>query len=137
MYSMTDVKWRDIFRFERCLSPRPKHDLSFLILKIQCIRGLLKLYHMREMSLVLRYSQYFIERDNNLGLRNLILQVKRRSGSLNRISLYFFPLQVPLFWNHLFGVFLILRWGNLWNFYLFRILLHHLLPGLKLGKLTS
>ena len=137
MYSKVDVKWRDIFRFERCLIPGPKHYFWSIILKIQGIRSLFILYHMRELSPVFRYSQYFIERDSNLDLGNFNLQVKRRSRSLNKISLYFFPWQVFLFRNNFFGEFLNLRWGSHWKFFLFRLLLHHLLSGLSLSRLTS
>ena len=137
MYSKADIKWRDIFRFMSCLSPGPKQDLRLIKLKIQCIRSLFILYHVRELSPIFRYSQYFIERDNNLDLWNLSMQVKRRSRSLNRISLYLFLLQFLLFWNDFFGGFLILRWGSLWNFFIFRLLLYHFLSGLNLGRLTS
>ena len=92
---------------------------------------------MREFPPILWYSQYFIERDNNLDLGKLSLQVKTRSKSLNRIRLYFFSEQVLLFRNKFFGEFLILRWGSLWNLFLFRLLVHHLLSRLCLGRLTS
>ena len=137
MYSKANVEWRDIFKSERCLSLGPKHDIRFIILKIQCIRSLFRLYHFRDLPPVLRNPQYFIEGDNNLDLRKLSLQVKRRSKSLNKISLYLFSLQVFLFGYTFFWEFFILGWGNLWKIFLCNLLLHHLSSGMTLGRLTS